>query len=101
VNLKVHLNLGLEDSSPINIVRGRPGKTLEIPNMENKKTHWGVLALITFIALLFSTLLLLPPIKAKARVSRIQAGNTINTIASSFITMPNTNAISTAIRNKK
>jgi len=63
---------------------------------ENKKTHSGVLALIAFIALLFAALLLLPPLKAEAKTkaSRIQS---VNTIASPFITMPSTNALPTAI----
>jgi hypothetical protein len=65
--------------------------------MEKNKTHWGVLALIAFIALLLAALLLPPLPKAKARASRIQA---VNTIASPFITMPSTNALPTATTNK-
>ena len=62
--------------------------------MNNMKMHWGVLALITFIALLF----VLPPLpKSKARPQRIQ---TVNHLASAAIVLPSTNALPAAATNK-
>ena len=68
----------------------------EMPNMENKKTHWGVLALIAFIALLGVLPPLLPP--PKARASRIQA---VNHIANLTFTIPSTNALPTGTTNNR
>ena len=62
--------------------------------MNNKKMRWGILALVTFIALLF----VLPPLaKSKARPQHIQ---TVNHLASASITLPRTNTPSTATPNK-
>ena len=68
-----------------------------MPNMKNKNTRWGVLALIAFIALLLAALLLPPLHKAKARAPRIQAENRIPNFAA---TMPITNAQPAAGSNK-
>ena len=68
-----------------------------MPNMKNKNTRWGVLALIAFIALLLAALLLPPPTRAKARASRIQA---VNHVASVSLTIPSTNALPTVTTNK-
>jgi len=65
--------------------------------MENNKTHWEVLALVVFVALLLTALLLPPLPKAKARASHIQA---VNHIASVSMTMPSTNALPTATTKK-
>jgi hypothetical protein len=62
--------------------------------MENNKTHWRVLALIAFVALLVALLLLPPLPEAKRRASRIHQA--VNTIASPFISMPSTNALPAA-----
>ena len=63
--------------------------------MESNKTHWGVLALIAFIALLWVAHVLLPP--PKVRASRIQA---VNHIANFTFTIPFTNALPTGRTNK-
>lgn len=65
--------------------------------MENSKTHWGVLALIAFIALLWVAHILPPVHKAKTRAQRIQ---TVNHVASVSITMPSTNALPTGTTNR-
>ena len=63
-------------------------------NMSKKKMHWALLALVTFIALLF----ILPPVpKSKARPQRLQ---TVNHLWSASITLPRTNALPTAAPNK-
>ena len=65
--------------------------------MENKKIHWGVLALLAFIALLLAAHILPPLPKAKARASRIGA---VNRVACVSFTMPSTNALPPATSNK-
>jgi hypothetical protein len=39
-------------------------QTPDIPNMKSKKTHWRVLALVTFVALLLATFVLPPLAKS-------------------------------------
>jgi hypothetical protein len=64
------------------------------PNMKMKKAQWGVLALLTFIALLF----LVPSLsKSKARAQRRQ---TVNDLWSASITLPKTNTLPTSTPSK-
>jgi hypothetical protein len=64
------------------------------PNMKMKKAHWGVLALVTFIALL----LLAPPLsKSKPRAQTLRTANNLWTAS---ITLARTNAPSSTTPNK-
>jgi hypothetical protein len=56
--------------------------------MKTERTHWGVLALIAFIALLLGASILLPPIRTvRVRAQRVQA---VNNIAPVFVMQQST-----------
>ena len=63
--------------------------------MKNKKTRWGVLALVAFIALLLAAYVLPPLSKPKARASRITRVNNISSFS-----MTSTNALAAAAPSK-
>jgi hypothetical protein len=63
--------------------------------MENRKTHWAVLAVLAFIVLLLMPHILLPA--PKARALRIRAENRVINFSA---TMPISNALPTATTNK-
>ncbi|MCX6885261.1 MAG: hypothetical protein NTX27_09485 [Verrucomicrobia bacterium] len=56
--------------------------------MKIGKTKWGVLALLTLVALVLAAVTLPPLSKPKAHASRISA---VNHIASAWATVPGTN----------
>jgi hypothetical protein len=56
--------------------------------MRDKTTHWGVLTVIGFIALIFLAHHIVPP--PKARAQRISAVNSISAVS---LTMTNANAL--------
>ena len=57
--------------------------------MKTKRTHWGVLALITFIAMLLGAYILPPLPTERVRPRRIQQA--VNNIAPVFGVQPSTN----------
>ncbi|HWW01875.1 MAG TPA: hypothetical protein VNZ64_19400 [Candidatus Acidoferrum sp.] len=65
--------------------------------MRNKKPQRGIPALLAVISLLLATFVLPPLPKPKARASRIQ---TVNHVESVSWTIPSTNAPPTATGNK-
>jgi asparagine N-glycosylation enzyme membrane subunit Stt3 len=60
--------------------------------MKNKKLQWGIVALLTVVALLLAAVVLPPLPKPKARASRISA---VNHVASVSMTLPSTNTLPT------
>jgi len=66
----------------------------EIPNMKTMRTHWGVLGLIAFIALVLAAYLLPPLSREKVRSQRRQQA--VNNIAPVFEAKQSINPASAA-----
>jgi len=58
--------------------------------MKNKKMQWGIVAPVTFIALVLAALVLPPLSKPKARALRISA---VNHVANVSMAISNTNSM--------
>jgi len=58
--------------------------------MKSKKTHWAILALVAFTALILAAYVLPPLPKTKARASRITTVNNISSFSKTSANAPAT-----------